>query len=208
MANAKRAPWPRAPTQIDILRPPTAANGLLAGLENRHVADDVRYGALGHVECRVELANEPLAYRYCEKRRGHIALHHHVVLLHREHDLPEHVGGVRGLIGVNPQWAHELVHNRLDVLFELRQVHLGGHRRLVEALQVVDDGVCVPRTERVQKSREWRHGFLVQRGCDACVEHGDMPVFFRVQDVAAVQVAVDEVIADHHFHAHIVQQAT
>merc|ERR1712066_1122612 len=108
MTNAEREVWPHAPTQTDILRPPTAASGSLAGVEDRHVADYVRYGALSHVECWIELANEPLTDRYREKGRGHVAFHHHLVLLHREHDLPEHVGSVGGLVGVCPQRTHEL----------------------------------------------------------------------------------------------------
>mmetsp|Transcript_40955 Transcript_40955/g.117664 ORF Transcript_40955/g.117664 Transcript_40955/m.117664 type:complete len:202 (+) Transcript_40955:92-697(+) len=181
------------------------APSLLTAQNNREMPHDVWYGALRHVKLRIQLPYQPLANGYGEQRRRNVALHQHAVLLHGEHHLAEHVRGVDGQLGVKPRRAHELVHDLLNVCLEGCHIELVRDGRLVESLQVVDDLVCVAGAEGVQELREGPEGLSVQRRGDARIEHGYMVVLLRVEDVTTMQVAVNEVVANHHLHAHVVE---
>mmetsp|Transcript_82573 Transcript_82573/g.161939 ORF Transcript_82573/g.161939 Transcript_82573/m.161939 type:complete len:240 (-) Transcript_82573:281-1000(-) len=127
------------------------------------------------------------------------------MFLHREHNLAKHVRGVNGRLRICPERSHELVHDGLDVLLESVHVHRCGDWRLVEPLQVLDDLIRVSRTQCMQELPKRREGLPVQGGCDAGVEDRDVLVLLGVQDVAAMQIAVDEVVPNHHLHAHVIQ---
>ena len=46
---------------------------------------------------------------------------------------------------------------------------------------------------------------LIEGCCDACVQDGHMVVGHGVEDVSAMQVAMNEVVPHHHLHTHVIQ---